>query len=614
MHYSYLRLTSVCLFAFALSACDFPALTSEEKINEAIPITSEMALARDELFASASPAERKLMVSEYANKLKLRALTCSNGYSPSIFTSAEDIQKKLPNRTCFNEKDAEITKWIGLRHVGVLLSQPPLRDIPSEPSKFIIGDSGIQSAVFARKAGIVLINTHKKIQIIDLKSAKPIFEEQTSLRGSVSLSSNGRVFVSNERGLISLRNAETGAVLVNMEKLSEQGLQWLDQTSAYYFSTVSGKTTVMDFKSGKEVVMPVTSQVKALQIADDQFVVGAYNNLSKIEVRRDQDELTIKLLEEKPMNMHWFQASFGTTSDGSNVFGMNLDLFITSTSTWKQDHVALSPFSVQSIVPSFDPDKIIITGRSPGARGSRQSYLYSISKRDLAVIDRSSLIAERLIYIPSLNKNAAINESRIVILDELPLGGKITLDQFMATVTEEENQRKLEAFERNQQALGMTSLPAASAVTVPTQLPNQKKPSGVLSALVQDSRIEALGVYQAGRSSKQPSESRMGSIDVQVRRSTKPIALVLASYEPVRWNLMPEPGAKIVAVLISGYHESQVTGAGSARVVKAGNTFSYKSGTPEYAIFERDISAITGKRIDLFQGAYSASSFSVGGK
>jgi hypothetical protein len=105
----------------------------------------------------------------------------------------------------------------------------------------------------------------------------------------------------------------------------------------------------------------------------------------------------------------------------------------------------------------------------------------------------------------------------------------------------------------------------------------------------------------------------MGVIDVTVRRTSKPIILVLCSYEPVQWKLKIEPGAKLNAVLVSGYYTSQVSGAGSARVVLTGSTYAYSQGGPEFRRFNQEIMLWTGRTIDVFQGKYEGSTFSVGG-
>jgi hypothetical protein len=81
----------------------------------------------------------------------------------------------------------------------------------------------------------------------------------------------------------------------------------------------------------------------------------------------------------------------------------------------------------------------------------------------------------------------------------------------------------------------------------------------------------------------------------------------------VRWMLVPEPGAQLAAVLVSGYYPSQVAGAGSARVIMAGDAYAYKQDSGQYEALNRQVLRFVGKGIGLFQGRYEGSNFSVGG-
>jgi hypothetical protein len=127
-----------------------------------------------------------------------------------------------------------------------------------------------------------------------------------------------------------------------------------------------------------------------------------------------------------------------------------------------------------------------------------------------------------------------------------------------------------------------------------------------------NARVEAVGVYQGKAARSANGERAMGQIDVVVKRSAQPLVLVLSSYEPVAWNLKPEPGAQPLAVLLSGYHASQVNNAGNARVLRTGSSFAYRIESNEYVRLKRDVQGWTGKPIAMFQGAYEGAAFTVG--
>jgi hypothetical protein len=101
---------------------------------------------------------------------------------------------------------------------------------------------------------------------------------------------------------------------------------------------------------------------------------------------------------------------------------------------------------------------------------------------------------------------------------------------------------------------------------------------------------------------------------VTVRRSPQPIVLVLCSYEPVQWQLKMEPGARLGAVLVGGYHDSSVLGAGDARVLKMGRYYAYQQEGADFAALQREVSRWVGRPISLFQTGYRGNSYTVGGR
>ena len=106
----------------------------------------------------------------------------------------------------------------------------------------------------------------------------------------------------------------------------------------------------------------------------------------------------------------------------------------------------------------------------------------------------------------------------------------------------------------------------------------------------------------------------MLGVRVVVRPSSRPIVLVLASYEPVNW-IVVNGGARISAVLFSGYHPSNVSGAGSAPVLRIGSRYAFSAASAEYAQLRQAVAQYTGPReIRSFQGSYTGAEFSVGGQ
>jgi len=141
--------------------------------------------------------------------------------------------------------------------------------------------------------------------------------------------------------------------------------------------------------------------------------------------------------------------------------------------------------------------------------------------------------------------------------------------------------------------------------------------SPLLAGLPANLRIEVIGVYEGGGAQTQSVQTSSGlrsarSVTVGIGRTDRPLALVLASYEPVIWDLNAASDAKLVHVLVSGNYESLVRGAGNAQVTRIGQAFTYKFSDPGYGKLQAGIRLYTGRGADGFQGSYRGIRFSVG--
>ncbi|MCL2021785.1 MAG: hypothetical protein FWG81_06770 [Betaproteobacteria bacterium] len=137
----------------------------------------------------------------------------------------------------------------------------------------------------------------------------------------------------------------------------------------------------------------------------------------------------------------------------------------------------------------------------------------------------------------------------------------------------------------------------------------------LLVKLSENAQIEAIGVYEGLYERDQDRrEHKHGKVIIAAKASEKPIVLVLSSYEPVRWILKRDSGAKFAAIVLSGNGISKVEGAGSVRIIKSGGHYAYRTGDHKYQLLNQEVVKLTGKNINIFQGSYKAGEFSVGGR
>jgi hypothetical protein len=611
-------------------------LTPEDKINSAIPVSEALMHAETAVLNHATGPNRKALERELTARLKLRALNCAKGYSPSLFTGEEEILKNFEDRACFIDTDREIAKWLGMIRAGLILAEPPLRALPTEAPKFIVADGDIANARFAAEAAVALLDTHQTIQVVDFSGGKTLYKESKESSTLGVLSPNGKLFTVGEGNKLKIRESETGNVIAEIPSVRVHQFFWADDRTAFY-SAVDGKAFLVDFSTGKEVALQTNRggvQFAAkLSGKDNQYVLFAHQLVTKIELDRSKPEPDVRLVDEKPLASASWSNGFSLTADGSKAFSNSSTLELVTLDTLRVLAFPLEPFHIQSCFATPDPDRLMLFGYTRNARGvSGRYYFFSISQKALLPVETTTGRTPRYIYIPSIKRQAQIIGNKIAVVDEVPASEAISLSQFISDSIQAVNQSKLDAFDRQQGSLGQRqgvlgsqgSAAWASSETVAPAAPTSEPlavpgrpmaaPIGALGGLAQNARIESIGVYQGPKGTSRSAPGRnTGTVEVSVRRSSMPIVLVLSSYEPVQWNLKLEPGAKLNAVLLSGYHQSHVVGAGSARTLVMNGSFAYQLGSAGYNRLNQEVLRWTGKTIDVFQGRYEGSSFSVGG-
>lgn len=604
---------TICVALFLLTGCEQLSLSPEAKINKAYPINQQLLLAKTEALAQPDETRRTVISNEFESRMKVRALNCAKGYVPSWYTSTEEIRKNISDQNCFTNSDNETAAWLGLIRIGILLDKPALVPVPQDVPKYIVAAGKIQSANFADQAGVAALEVSQNIQVVDISSGKQFFQAAITNRdsqGAVSLSNNGQILAASSDGKLVFYGVESGAVIAEIPAVKATRFYWLANNSGV-FSGTNNKIIFIDFLSGK------TSPIAGVQgwinriipVNNQYFLLSSRRNLSKIQIKRLPGGAEAFLVDEKPLdNLNWSQAATGLLADGSKFFYLNQDLFLVSLNDMSQQKIAFAPIDLASVTATPDPDKVVVFGSSRGL--TQNIYEYSIKQQALSPVDESQLASQWFIFIPALKKIGVFSESKIVLMDKLPVGEPVQLSSFVSQVAEAASLKKIEEYERRS-AMGAPSVgyyPSAS------EAPAAEMGYSQLGAIAKDARIEGVGVYQGLAPPHRSGSNRvMGVVRVAIRKSDKPIILSLSSYEPVRWFLTPESGAKVSAIILSGYHQSQVVNAGSARVINLGSNFAYDRSSSNYSKLDSDIYRMTGKHFSLFQGRYEGSEFSVGG-
>ena len=130
----------------------------------------------------------------------------------------------------------------------------------------------------------------------------------------------------------------------------------------------------------------------------------------------------------------------------------------------------------------------------------------------------------------------------------------------------------------------------------------------MLSRVARGARVDAVSVYEAVAMRVPAGPRARAPVRVRVD-AARPVVLVLSGHEAVHWEITLAQHSALCAVLLSGYGESTVAGAGAALVTSIGGFYAFRRGSPEFKHLESEVLRCTGRYIDTFQSAYAGSTF-----
>ncbi len=125
----------------------------------------------------------------------------------------------------------------------------------------------------------------------------------------------------------------------------------------------------------------------------------------------------------------------------------------------------------------------------------------------------------------------------------------------------------------------LKSLPPSKDTHRVADLNLPPKADSLRSQISPTAELHGIGVYEGGdnesnctltsnpnRETKTPiaspcyQEHQQGNVDVKISKTNRSLVLFLTAYEPVKWNIIQEPGVKIEYIILSGYHSQDVAG------------------------------------------------------
>lgn len=617
---------AVCVGVTGCSRLEEATMPVATKINTARPVSPEVRSAEERLLILLADDTKAVdaVKAQAVSRMTLRALTCSKGLSIGRFDSVATV-KGLPMSTpCFQEQDADLQKYFGIRTVGALLSKPPLRPLKAAGPIATLPKgtlSYITSGALARDAGVgVLRDGRGDGIVVEMPGAKLI--SQLPRVGSVSepstrVSPNGRVVVFNAMGQgPTFVDAETGNQIWTFGGSGgTRLLAWLPEVDGFVVAGVNGDVMLADGQTGGMEPHPQSIKnasygahipgepARLLMGTAREFVLVEHTRSPQGIVTSSVKQYTIGngpgITSGNPVPM---RSGHMVVYASSRDIGW-LDLDSGASGRWRSSPLFGIPFA------KLDESHIMFDSSEPG-RMSLKPWSFDITNETVAPID---LGEPRGLIVDIGDRVGFLRRGNDAWFgDKVTTGEAQPLDKPVAAYELQLQLAKLQAQTSSQN--GLTSSFGHDRGNAPSDrsMPLPAMPG--LSDAPADAQVHMVGVYEGKSVAGSPSGRSPRNVRIVTRASTRPIVLVLASYEPVNW-IVVNNGARVSAVLLSGYYPSTVSGVGNVPVLRIGSAYAYSAGSAEYARLRQAVAQYAGAReIRSFQGSYSGAEFSVGGQ
>lgn len=578
-------------------------LDSEDKLVAALPLESVRQQQIQRILENAAPAAKARFDLELASRLKIRALSCAQGFQAHWYQSRDSITASVGHSQCLDDQEQTLAQWLGFIEVGQLLAMPALLEAVGEPVGLLQATGSIRTIKYARQAAVALLGSGSDLTIADLHSGQVIHRDPwQNNQGTLSeLSDNGRLYARDTGRLLSIVDTTSGIEVVRIPDAMGHGFFWLDSHTAVFQHISGGSTQLIDFDSGQRFDLGGRlSWNRALPIPDrpnHYLLLGGQHNY-EIEVQRQSQPVQARIVAQHDVDSSGRFVGLENNNpsrDGTRYYGIDDGLVLLDMQQIALTKIDTAPLRLSRVTATPQPGQILLEGSAPGLRATdARRYIYDVGSQTIAPLIDQRFNVSRLDFVPSFNVMALVEGSQITFHRDLRTGTPQLLGLWRVQLGDRQN--------------------ALLAQAQQIQATIQKAENAPLKALAVNAQVEGIGVYEAadgvhGRAAHQP-----GMVQVEVKPSHQPTVLVLSSYEPVRWQLHLQPGSQLRMVLVSGYYPSTVEGAEDARVVVIGTGFAYSHGSGGYQNLNASVVRYAGKGFDLFQGTYSGSRFSVGGR
>lgn len=400
--------------------------SNEELINAAVPLALSTAKARDAFVREASATGHNDAIDDFDPQMEARARACAPGYVPSG-NDTEATRRAIGNEDCFTAADAKLEQWLGARRVGFLSVMNPIRKVPEQVPAQLSGTDEIRAVDFASDAGVALLAYGKRFQLFDLGTGTAI-----GTGGSDeyciwwTLSANGRIAYCRAKAMLYAYVAETGELLLALPNYNGNfPVHVVADRGLVYSAADAPSMRFLDFGTGNSSAFPVSDHgidglipIPGEELA---FAVIMLKLKATVNFEEGDDGLVARVSGESesggfPIDFIRPEALVGDTVyysgiDDWSLLKLKLPLL-------ELQKVSLKPFDVAMVVPTADPDKLLLFLRS--GQFGQDWFQYSQSNGQLARLQLK--VEGRIRYISTLKANAWFDGTRLMISKGIPAG------------------------------------------------------------------------------------------------------------------------------------------------------------------------------------------------
>ncbi|MGC1520734.1 MAG: hypothetical protein WA803_04255, partial [Steroidobacteraceae bacterium] len=323
-----------------------------------------------------------------------------------------------------------------------MLALPPLRPLSGPTQRYISDSTGpIQTVHFAERAGVVIIDSLKDTEVIDLQSGSPIFSSVRQPDDLItSLSPNGRIYTAANRAAIRFYDVATGTLITAPQWCSivgRCGFYWLDERSALMYSIDARKSMIFDFRTGAQTALDIgfdgVARLEKLR-GPSEFFALSNSSMMHFRLTYVNDQPRVEYLKINPTKLNLLWNDQGGLNANGRVYSALSDgkIYLISMESLTADVIDLGSFFVQGLVPTTDPDRFIASGYVMGGPNNTQTYVISVSGRTLSALDTSQIRFTRFFYHQGRNVLFSLTESALELSQKLPTLAAVGVATFVA--------------------------------------------------------------------------------------------------------------------------------------------------------------------------------------